>query len=273
MDHPNTMRHLPPALLAGLLLITTLSGCSLLEHRDPPQPLDPQTFHHRLDQLEEHLQQQAQTHADAQRARQDALQAQMHSLQEGLAQIQRVQEERLQRAQPEPESPEPFQTGAPPQERKLTLGRVEWIGLPTIGTYLKARIDSGANSSSLSAAEISEFERNGDTWVRFKLALAKDETDLVESAREQWIEAPLVRTVRIVQASGSESRPVVTLPMSLGPIRQQVEFTLSDRSRLNYPVLIGRRFLMDIACIDVSRKFIHPRPEYPVSDGDGTHSD
>ncbi|NLC22568.1 MAG: ATP-dependent zinc protease, partial [Halomonadaceae bacterium] len=56
---------------------------------------------------------------------------------------------------------------------------------------------------------------------------------------------------------------VVSLLMTLGPIRGAVEFTLNDRSHLNYPVLLGRRFLMDIALIDVAENYLHPRPEFP----------
>ncbi len=44
-----------------------------------------------------------------------------------------------------------------PADNKTLLGRSEWVGLPSIGTYLKARVDSGANTSSLSAADITRF--------------------------------------------------------------------------------------------------------------------
>lgn len=98
--------------------------------------------------------------------------------------------------------------------------------------------------------------------MRFKLALNDDDV-AVESQRDEWVEAPIVRRVRIVQASGEESRPVISLLMTLGPIRENVEFTLNDRSHLDYPVLLGRRFLMDIAAIDVADTYLHDRPEFP----------
>ena len=145
---------------------------------------------------------------------------------------------------------------------KEMVGRAEWIGLPDIGTYLRARVDSGANTSSLSATEITRFERDGEDWVRFKLGLSEDDI-VVEGVRDEWIERPVERRVRIMQAAGAESRPVVSLLMTLGPISETVEFTLSDRSHLNYPVLLGRRFLMDIALIDVAETYLHPRPEFP----------
>lgn len=145
---------------------------------------------------------------------------------------------------------------------KEILGEVEWIGLPSLGTALKARVDTGATSSSLTAHEITRFERDGENWVRFKLALTEDD-EVAEHLHGIWLEAPIVRTARIIQASGSDNRPVIRLPMKLGNIEQTAEFTLSDRTQLTYPVLLGRRFLMDMAVVDVSQRYLHSRPRYP----------
>lgn len=147
-------------------------------------------------------------------------------------------------------------------DNKTLLGRNEWVGFPSIGTYLKARIDSGANTGSLSARDITEFEREGEDWVRFKLALS-DDAVAIDGTRDTSIEAEITRRVRVIQASGEESRPVISLLMELGPIKQNVDFTLNDRSHLVYPVLLGRRFMMDIALIDVAQAYLHERPEYP----------
>lgn len=144
---------------------------------------------------------------------------------------------------------------------KHVLGRAEWVGLPSIGSYFKARLDTGANVSSLSATDITPFERDGENWVRFRLALSKDDV-VVPAVREAEFEARVIRHVRIVQASGSDRRPVIGLPMTLGPIEQTVEFTLNDRSHLSFPVLLGRRFMLDIAVIDVGQAYVHPRPEF-----------
>lgn len=53
------------------------------------------------------------------------------------------------------------------------------------------------------------------------------------------------------------------MPLSLGPIEQNAEFSLNDRSHLTYPVLLGRRFMMDIAVTDISQNYSSPRPEFP----------
>ena len=155
----------------------------------------------------------------------------------------------------------------PPSEDRIggkeILGEVEWVGLPSLGTALEARVDTGAESSSLTAHNISRFERDGENWVRFQIAL-NDEDTVADHLHDLWLEAPVVRTARIIQAAGTENRPVIRLPMELGNIEQTVEFTLSDRTQLTYPVLLGRRFMIDIAVVDVSHSYRNPRPNYPA---------
>ena len=138
---------------------------------------------------------------------------------------------------------------------KVVVGSTEWIYLTPPGHHYQARIDSGATTSSLSAQDITRFERNGKRWVRFKLQ-HDDEAEPIE------IEAPLVRNVRIRQASAEnpERRPVVSLTVNLGTqLQQDAEFTLTDRSQMTYPILLGREFLRDITLIDVGRTNIQPK--------------
>ena len=184
-----------------------------------------------------------------------------------------VQQLRLDQRTVTPECP-PINNDSELGEKQI-LGEVEWVGLPSIGTYLESRVDTGAASSSLSARDITPFERDGEDWVRFKLALDDDDA-VVDSLRDKSIEAERVRTARIRQASGTEERAVIELPVKMGSIEQTVEFTLTDRSRLTYPILLGRNFLRDIAVVDVSRQYTFDRPEYaggaPAEDADDDES-
>ena len=54
-------------------------------------------------------------------------------------------------------------------------------------------------------------------------------------------------------------RFVVELDIRLGQKLQTTEFTLTDRSNMTYPVLLGRAFLMDLYVVDVSRSYTHKR--------------
>ncbi|MDX1480189.1 MAG: ATP-dependent zinc protease [Woeseiaceae bacterium] len=141
---------------------------------------------------------------------------------------------------------------------KELIGSIEWIYMNPPGEHYRARIDSGAETSSLSATKITEFERDGDDWVRFTFNHEAAETSVE-------IEQPILRTVLVRQPGVSETdrRVVIELDIRLGERLQRTEFALTDRSRMTYPVLLGRAFLLDLYVIDVARSYTHPRFEAP----------
>lgn len=249
---------------ASVCTLLLLAACA----SPPPQPTGPAPAEvrviERIDQLQYALLASCDFNAVRSRAELAAvsdLRDRMQHLQGGVRNLRGEIANAAQRTAALEQRPSPLVTSTAIGD-KLMLGRAEWIGLPTLGSYFKARLDTGANTSSLSAEEVTPFERDGQNWVRFRLAL--DEDDIVVSeARDREFEARIVRRVRIVQASGSETRPVIRLPLTLGALEQNVEFTLNDRTHLTYPVLLGRRFMMDQAVIDVSRTYTVPRPEFP----------
>ena len=138
------------------------------------------------------------------------------------------------------------------REEKLVLGRLEWIWLADSQVYAKARIDTGANISSIDAQDVIEFERDGEKWVRFNTRLGE---------KSHQIEAPLIKYTRIKQASSKENqrRAVVQLSVSIGSLEGTSEFSLSNRDKMLYPVLIGRNFIQDVAVVDVSKKYIQAK--------------
>lgn len=137
---------------------------------------------------------------------------------------------------------------------KAILGQTEWVYVSTAKSNYRARIDTGAATSSINASAIERFERDGKKWVRFSLSHDKGE-------EPQILEAKIERIVRIAQSTNieeeTERRFVVKLHVRIGDISQQTEFTLSDRSHMEYPVLIGRTFMRDVILVDVSKKYIY----------------
>ncbi|MDT8311453.1 MAG: ATP-dependent zinc protease [Methylophaga sp.] len=161
-----------------------------------------------------------------------------------------------------PKATESCPTVAPPSiDNKIILGRTEWLWLESVNRVFRARVDSGATTSSLSAHHIVEFERDGKKWVRFNMVPDDDVDDSYE------VEAPLVRFARIRQASSEEidRRPVVELTIKIGEFTDTAEFTLTNRTSMTYPILLGREFLRDIALIDVAKSYYQPKPE-PLKD-------
>ncbi len=135
---------------------------------------------------------------------------------------------------------------------KVIAGWVERVVLLPAGHDVKAKLDTGAKTSSLSARDIERFEKDGRRWVRFTLSYE----DSFDRKLEQQLERPVVRRVRIKEHVGEyNSRPVVKLGLCFDGRRTEAEFSLVDRSNFIYPVLLGRRFLARHAVIDPSQTF------------------
>ena len=148
-----------------------------------------------------------------------------------------------------------------PAPGKLVVGRRETVWLEELGLALPARIDTGAETASLDARDIEVFERDGDDWVRFGV-VHPDTGEVVVLERQ------LERKARIVQSNTEEAerRAVVVLGIIVGNVRQKAEFTLSNRSHLDYQVLVGRNVLSDVMVVDVSQANVAP-PEIPEPEG------
>ncbi len=130
----------------------------------------------------------------------------------------------------------------------FVIGEVEPVHIKKVGFTMFARIDTGAETSSLNATDITVFERDGKRWVKYTV---KDSI----SGKTAEVESRLKRTVLIKWQEGeSIERPVVKLRARLGEVEQVREFTLADRSLFEFPVLIGRNFLNGKFIVDVNRK-------------------
>ena len=142
-------------------------------------------------------------------------------------------------------------------------GRYEYIKLPEIGETLKAKMDTGALTASLSAKNIKIFTRDGDEWVSFQLA--------TEGASSKVYEHKVSRISKIKSRADededkdeavSAKRPVVDLEMCLGNVKRTVEVNLTDRSSFNYPLLIGAKALREFgAAVNPARRYTADKPE------------
>ncbi|MFO8140447.1 MAG: RimK/LysX family protein [Marinobacter sp.] len=140
---------------------------------------------------------------------------------------------------------------------KVIVGELEKFYLAGPGHTYTARIDSGAETSSIHARDVQRFERDGSNWVRFEVP--------VPGADNEWatMERQISRRVRVIQASTdqAERRVVVELQFAIGNHQQVAEFTLADRANLTYEVLVGRNILRDVMLIDVGKEFATELPD------------
>jgi hypothetical protein len=144
----------------------------------------------------------------------------------------------------------PMECSATRYDGKLIVGEAEWIHLPKRKMRLKGRIDTGATTTSIDARNIRVQDRDGRKWVLF---------DLVdrESGKKIHMDKPVVRIAEIKRHGAEhQERPVVKLHLKIGETEKYVEVSLTDRSKYDFPVLIGRNFLRGTAVVDVSRAYV-----------------
>jgi hypothetical protein len=130
---------------------------------------------------------------------------------------------------------------------KQIIGWREWVRLPDLGVEsIKAKVDTGARTSSLHAFDLEEFVRDGVDQIRF---LVHPEQRLSHPTIP--VELPLLARRRIRDSGGkSELRPVVETVIELLGQRWPIELTLTRRDAMGFRMLLGRqavrrRFLVD----------------------------
>ena len=130
---------------------------------------------------------------------------------------------------------------------KAVFGHIEKARINGDDRDFSARLDTGAQRSSLHARNIEKFERDGEKWVRFVF----DDHD----GGEHDIERPLIEQTRVRQAGGVTTRYVVSLPLCIGNREQDTEFTLADRGAMTYPMLVGRNFLSQHVLVSSAHRY------------------
>jgi hypothetical protein len=136
---------------------------------------------------------------------------------------------------------------------KVIAGWVEKITILPWKHIVKAKLDTGALTSSIDARNVERFVRDGHKWVRFDL-----EIDTSKGVKKiEKVERRLVRRVLVKQAAGDhDSRLSIELEVCVNGQRRTAEFSLADRKGLIYPVLLGRRFLEGALVVDPSETFL-----------------
>lgn len=132
----------------------------------------------------------------------------------------------IQGSQDVPHNEQPVDVPVNPHVEPLgDMEQVQLVRLADNG--VQARVDTGAAFCSLHADSVSE--ENG--WVKFK-------------RNNITYRVPIDRHVKIRNAHGKSSRPIVRLDIIVRGVRyNQVEFTVTSRAEMKYDVLIGRNFL------------------------------
>ncbi|MBI4962848.1 MAG: ATP-dependent zinc protease [Desulfomonile tiedjei] len=128
-------------------------------------------------------------------------------------------------------------------ESKQVMGFIENALVYPGEIKIPAKLDTGADNSSLNVKVLTEFARDGETWVRFQV------TD--SDGKTFNLERKLIRLAKIKRnGAPRQKRPVVLMGVCVGNFYKEAEVNLVDRSRFKYQLLIGRSFMKGGIVVD-----------------------
>ncbi len=142
---------------------------------------------------------------------------------------------------------------------KLThtlIGSQEWCAFPELKTpAIRARIDSGAQTSSIHASDIHPFMKDGKQWVRFEIHPLQESRKVIIK-----IERPVISVRKVKNTGGiSESRYVIKTPVTIGDLTFDIELTLANRDAMGFRMLLGREAMN-------GRFIVNPAESYLIRD-------
>lgn len=143
------------------------------------------------------------------------------------------------------------QTNLP--DEKLVLGWREWVSLPELGlAAIKAKVDTGARTSTLHAFEVRAYSEDGRQRVEFKIHPKQRNTQIVKTCHADVV------AERVVSDSGGhrEKRFVIVTPLSIGSYSWPIEITLTARDNMMFRMLLGRTAIDGIAMVDSSKSYV-----------------
>ncbi|MEQ6119814.1 RimK/LysX family protein [Reichenbachiella sp. MALMAid0571] len=132
---------------------------------------------------------------------------------------------------------------------KEIVGRADKIDIPEFGLEnIDAKIDTGANRSSIHCSKIEHHIYDGIESITFKIPL-------VSSHGVNTFYSSDFFKRKIKSSSGHvEERYVINTIVILFGKRIKTTFSLTDRTVMKYPVLLGRKLLAGRFVVDVEQK-------------------
>ncbi|HSN18911.1 MAG TPA: RimK/LysX family protein [Gammaproteobacteria bacterium] len=143
----------------------------------------------------------------------------------------------------------------------LQVGWREWVALPELGIKrIKAKIDTGARTSSLHAFAVVIFNEDGVRKVRFGLHPRQN-----SNTPERFYEAEVIEEDRWVTDSGGhrEQRPVIRTTLTVGTVSWPIEVTLASRDSMRFRLLLGRSAIQGHLTIDPSASYMTGKRSRP----------
>jgi hypothetical protein len=141
--------------------------------------------------------------------------------------------------------------------KRRTIGWREWVALPELGIKeIKAKVDTGADNSSLHAFDLERYEEDGRSMVRFAVHPHQRKrkpsvTCVAEIVGERMVKNPGGR---------AEKRPVIRTRLVVAGREFEALVNLTTRDEMTFRMLLGRRTVRGNFLVDPGRSYLGERP-------------
>jgi len=138
-------------------------------------------------------------------------------------------------------------------KEKPVIGWREWVALPALKVKrIKAKVDTGARTSSLHAFDVERFRRGGRSMVRFSIhPVQRSHAGAVRATAE------LIDRRQVRSSSGvAEVRLVISTELCIGKDHWPIELTLTERDVMGFRMLVGREAIRRRCLVDPGRSFL-----------------
>jgi hypothetical protein len=134
-----------------------------------------------------------------------------------------------------------------------TIGWREWVALPELDiSRIKAKVDTGARSSSLHAYDIEVFSRGRRDYVRFVVHPVQRETRTTLHCVAELHEHRHVKS----SSGHREYRPIIRTLVELDGKRWPIDLTLTTRDSMGFRMLLGREAIRGRFLVNPGRSYL-----------------
>jgi len=134
------------------------------------------------------------------------------------------------------------------------IGWREWVNLPQLcSTSIKAKVDTGARTSSLHVDNLSiETREKDEIYAVYTLFPEQDNENTKVDLSTKVIE------FRTIKSSNGilDTRPVIETQIKLGNNIFETQITLASRDNMGFRMLLGRESIKNIFVVDPDKSFL-----------------
>ncbi|MBY0524371.1 MAG: RimK/LysX family protein [Gemmataceae bacterium] len=140
------------------------------------------------------------------------------------------------------------------RSRPLVIGWKEFVDFPDWALrHVKVKVDTGARTSALGVVSYELSHVSGAGMVaELRLALHRRWPE-----KQAVVRTPVLKMVVVTNSAGMrEQRPLIETRLRLGGVTKLIRLTVTNRSIMRFPIILGRTALEDDFLVDVSRKYL-----------------